>query len=157
MVNILLDHRVKFIKLSKFCFTNAKTEKKRNCETTFKTLFNEWNTNIWKPDKKKWKVSLQQENSPWTGEGKRRNEFAQWHVAWLAKWHYYAECNIWKMAQRYKLNRKACARLCRALFWRQFEWATAFSFHLLLLAQTNKAEQKEAGNLYCIRVYVRLN
>ena len=28
------------------------------------------------------------------GEGKRRNEFAEWHVAWLAEWHSYAEFNI---------------------------------------------------------------
>ena len=27
-----------------------------------------------------------------------------------------AECNVWKMAQRNKLNRKVCARLCRAFF-----------------------------------------
>ena len=50
------------------------------------------------------------------GEGKRRNEFAEWHVAWLAEWHNYAECKIWKMAQRNKLNWKTCARLCRAFF-----------------------------------------
>ena len=30
------------------------------------------------------------------------------------------------------------------LFWRQFKWATALLVHLLLLAQTNKAEQKVA-------------
>ena len=29
-----------------------------------------------------------------SGEGKRRNEFAEWHVAWLAEWHNYAEFNI---------------------------------------------------------------
>ena len=34
-----------------------------------------------------------------TGEGKRRNEFAEWHVAWLAVRHNYAEFNLWKMAQ----------------------------------------------------------
>ena len=28
------------------------------------------------------------------GEGKMRNEFAEWHVAWLAQWHNYAEFNI---------------------------------------------------------------
>ena len=50
------------------------------------------------------------------GEGKRRNEFAEWHVAWLAEWHNYAECKIWKLAQRNKLNWKACARHCRAFF-----------------------------------------
>ena len=33
------------------------------------------------------------------GEGKRRNEFAEWHVAWLAVRHNYAEFNLWKMAQ----------------------------------------------------------
>ena len=40
-----------------------------------------------------------------------------------------------EMAQSYKLNRKACARLSRAFFWHKFEGATA------LLAQTNTAEQ----------------
>ena len=78
-------------------------------------------------------------------------------MAWLAEWHYYAECNLWKMAQRNKLNGKACVRLCRALFWRQFEWATALPVYLLVLAQTNKTEQKETGNLDCICVYVILN
>ena len=29
-----------------------------------------------------------------SGEGKRRNEFAEWHVAWLAESHNYAEFNI---------------------------------------------------------------
>ena len=57
------------------------------------------------------------------GEGKRWNEFAKWHVEWvcemacgmwLAEWHNYAECKIWKLAQRNKLNGKACARHCRA-------------------------------------------
>ena len=28
------------------------------------------------------------------GEGKMPNEFAEWHVAWLAEWHNYADCNI---------------------------------------------------------------
>ena len=48
------------------------------------------------------------------GEGKRRNEFAEWHVAWLAEWHNYAEFNIrsW-MIQRNKLNWK------ERPFWRQ--------------------------------------
>ena len=41
-----------------------------------------------------------------TGEGKRRHEFAEWHVAWLAEWHNYAECNILRMTQRNKLNSK---------------------------------------------------
>ena len=38
------------------------------------------------------------------GEGKRRHEFAEWHVAWLEEWHNYAECNILRMTQRNKLN-----------------------------------------------------
>ena len=40
------------------------------------------------------------------GEGKRRHEFAEWHVAWLAEWHNYAECHILRMTQRNKLNWK---------------------------------------------------
>ena len=28
------------------------------------------------------------------GEGKWRNEFAEWHVAWLAEWNNYADSNI---------------------------------------------------------------
>ena len=49
------------------------------------------------------------------GEGKRRNEFAEWHVPWLAEWHNYAEFNMrsW-MIQRNKLNSKE-----RPFFWRQ--------------------------------------
>ena len=39
-------------------------------------------------------------------EGQRGYEFAEWHVAWPAEWHNYAECNIWKMAQRNKLTEK---------------------------------------------------
>ena len=39
-------------------------------------------------------------------------------------------------------------RAClRAFFWRQFDWATALPVHFLLLAQTNKVEQKEAVSL----------
>ena len=29
------------------------------------------------------------------GEGKRTNEFAEWHMAWLAEWHNYVECIIY--------------------------------------------------------------
>ena len=36
------------------------------------------------------------------GEGKGRNEFAAWHVAWLAEWHNYADRNICRMTQRNK-------------------------------------------------------
>ena len=44
--------------------------------------------------------------------GKRRNEFArEWHVAWLAKGHNYAELNICRMTQRNQLRP----------FWRQFK------------------------------------
>ena len=49
----------------------------------------------------------------WYGEGKRRNEFAEWHVVWLAEWHNYVECNICRMTQRNKLNWKVRP------FWRQ--------------------------------------
>ena len=34
------------------------------------------------------------------GEDKRGNEFAEWHVAWLAEWHYFAECNLRRMAKK---------------------------------------------------------
>ena len=51
--------------------------------------------------------------------------FAEWHVAWLTERHNYAEFNSWQMAQRNKLNRKACARLCRAFFGAKFEGAIA--------------------------------
>ena len=38
------------------------------------------------------------------GEGKRRNEFVEWHVAWLAERHNYVESNICRVTQRNKLN-----------------------------------------------------
>ena len=47
------------------------------------------------------------------GEGKRRNEFVEWHVAWLAEWHNFVECNICRMTQRNKLKWKVRP------FWRQ--------------------------------------
>ena len=58
-------------------------------------------------------------------EGKTQNEFAEWHVTWLAERHNYAEFNWWKMEQRNKLNRKACVRLCRTFFVAKFEEAIA--------------------------------
>ena len=45
-------------------------------------------------------VSLRWNKKFWTfpnGEGKRQNEFAEWHVDWLAEWHNYAEWNICRM------------------------------------------------------------
>ena len=47
-----------------------------------------------------------------------------------------------EMARKNKLNRKAYARLCRALFWHKFEGATVLPVRLLLLAQTKKLEQR---------------
>ena len=61
------------------------------------------------------------------------------------------------MAQRNKLSGKHARVFAAPFFWRQFAWATVLPVHLLLLAQANKAEQKEAVRLYCIRVYVILN
>ena len=29
-----------------------------------------------------------------TGEGKRRNEFAEWNVKWRAEWHNYAKYEL---------------------------------------------------------------
>ena len=71
------------------------------------------------------------------GEGKRQNEFAEWHVPWLAEWHNYAECKIWKMAQRNKLNWKACARLCRAFFLAPI-WVSNFFAGPLITAGSNQ-------------------
>ena len=34
------------------------------------------------------------------------DEFAEWHVVWLAEWHNYAECNICRMTKRNKFNWK---------------------------------------------------
>ena len=45
-------------------------------------------------------------STKYVGEGKRRHEFAEWHVAWLAQWYNYAECNILRMTQRNKLKWK---------------------------------------------------
>ena len=39
-----------------------------------------------------------------TGECKKRNEFAEWHVAWLKECHNYVKCNICRITQRNKLN-----------------------------------------------------
>ena len=44
-----------------------------------------------------------------SGEGKRRNVFAVWHVAWLGEWHNYAECNICRLTKRNKLDWKVSA------------------------------------------------
>ena len=41
------------------------------------------------------------------GAGKRRNEFVEWHVAWLTEWHNYVECIInVEWPQRNNLNWK---------------------------------------------------
>ena len=34
------------------------------------------------------------------GEGKRRKEFAEWHVAWRAEWHNYAKYEICGMTKK---------------------------------------------------------
>ena len=67
------------------------------------------------------------------GEGKRRYEFAEWHVAWLAEWHNYAEFNLWKMAQRKKIQQESMRASLPLLFWRQFERSIDLPVHLLLL------------------------
>ena len=50
------------------------------------------------------------------------NEFAEWHVAWLAEWHNYAECNIYRMTQRNKFNSKAALFL--EPIWRSSQCVT---------------------------------
>ena len=66
------------------------------------------------------------------GAGKRGNEFAEWHVAWLAEWHNYAEFNLWKMAQRKNIQQESMRASLPRLFWRQFERAIDLPVHLLL-------------------------
>ena len=82
---------------------------------------------------------------------KRWGKKEEWHVAWLAEWHNYAEFNSWKMTQRNKFNRKAWVRLPR-LFWRQFEGAIALPVHLLLLLKQgsnwNTADTPNRVTLY---------
>ena len=46
-----------------------------------------------------------------------------------------AGCNVWKMAQKNKLNRKVCARLCCAFF----EGSSTLPVRLLLLDQQGRA------------------
>ena len=58
-----------------------------------------------------------------SGEGKRRNEFAEWHVAWLAEWHNYAEFNLGKMAQTKKNQQESMRASLLRIFRRQFERA----------------------------------
>ena len=68
------------------------------------------------------------------GEGKRRNEFAEWHVAWLAEWHNYAEFNnLRKIAQKKKIHQESMRSSLPRLLWRQFERAIDLLVHLLLL------------------------
>ena len=49
-------------------------------------------------------VGLEDCPTYFSGEGKRRNEFAEWHLASLVERHNYAECNICRMTKRNKLN-----------------------------------------------------
>lgn len=75
------------------------------------------------------------------GEGKRRNEFAVWHVARPAEWHNYGRCNICRMTERNKFNLKEC--FGKSIYYIPNNYATpqviphamhsANSFRLLLL------------------------
>ena len=40
------------------------------------------------------KAATAQINTPVYGECKRRNEFAEWHVAWREEWHNYAKYDL---------------------------------------------------------------
>ena len=73
------------------------------------------------------------------GEGKRSLRNGMWHG--LRKDIIMGNVKYGKWR---KETNKTEKHLCRASFWRQFEWAAALQVHLLLLAQTNKAEQKVA-------------
>ena len=88
-----------------------------------------------------------------SGGGKRRNEFTEWHVAWLAEWHNYAECKIWKMAQRNKLNWKAV----RAPFLAPIWVSNCFTGPFITGGSNQQGRAEGRGKLYCIPVYVILN
>ena len=47
---------------------------------------------------------LAKKNLGISGGGKRRNEFAEWYVAWPAELHNYADCDVRRMTQRNQLN-----------------------------------------------------
>ena len=44
----------------------------------------------------------------WYGEGKRRNEFAEWHVAWLAEWIVMWNVIYAEWPKEVNLNWKGC-------------------------------------------------
>ena len=74
------------------------------------------------------------------GEGKRRNEFAEWHVAWLAEWYNYVECNICRMTQRNKLK---CV-----LFWRQSICKRRLCFNVNMRWQSKSQEGSLSISLF---------
>ena len=98
------------------------------------------------------------------GEGKRRNEFAEWHVAWLAEWHSYAECDISRMTQRNKLNWKlrpflapinsqaAAFLMLRA----QQRWQSKSQEGLLDFSRSISFFRK-ASNIFCLPLLVGLH
>ena len=42
----------------------------------------------------RWLADFADPREIYTGEGKRRKEFAEWYVAWRAEWHNYAKYNL---------------------------------------------------------------
>ena len=68
------------------------------------------------------------------GERKGRNEFAEWHVAWLAEWHNYAEFNLWKMK-----HARVSAAPFLAPIWRNNRFAGPF------IAAIKVAEHRVVG------------
>ena len=77
-----------------------------------------------------------------TGEGKRRNEFTEWHVAWLKEWHNYAKCNIWKVHLFFGANQFAKAAtflmLLARLRWQSKSHEARFHSRLAFFAQLQR-------------------
>ena len=88
---------------------------------------------------------------------KRRNEFAEWHVAWLAERYNYAEYKICKMAQRNKFYWKACARRCCAFFFLAPIWVSNCFAGPFITADSNQQGRVESSDKLSIRFYVILN
>ena len=90
------------------------------------------------------------------GESKRRNEFAEWHVAWLAEWHNYAECKIWKMRKEINWTEKHVC-VFAAPFLAPIWVSNVFAGPFITAGLNQQGRAESSDKLYCIRVYVILN
>ena len=87
----------------------------------------------------------------WYGEGKRRNDFAEWHVAWLAEWPNYVECNRCRMTQRSKFKLKRVP-----FFWYQSTCKCSRYFNVDIQWQSKSHEGSLLISLFCTATKIRL-